>query len=110
MKVLNQAYVAHNNLVDKLDHLVGNIVMDNFISFSDNEILSDGPRSTKALHITTKIKDCILPKVLIDNGSSLNVMPMTTLSRFPVDVSYMKRSHTVVRAFDRNKKGSNRRD
>ena len=27
-------------------------------------------------------------------------MPMTTLSRLPVDVSYMKRSHTVVRAFD----------
>ena len=100
MKVLNQAYVAHNISVDKLDHLVGNIVMDNFISFSDDEIPSDGRGSTNALHITTKIKDCILPKVLIDNGSSLNVMPMTTLSRLPVDVSYMKRSHTVVRAFD----------
>ena len=100
MKVLNQAYVAHNISVDKLDHLVGNIVMDNFISFSDDEIPPDGRESTKALHITTKIKDCILPKVLIDNGSSLNVMPMTTLSRLPVDVSYMKRSHIVVRAFD----------
>ena len=31
MKVLNQVYVAHNISVDKLDHLVGNIVMDNFI-------------------------------------------------------------------------------
>ena len=90
MKVLNQAYVEHNISVDKLDHLVGNIVMDNFISFSDDEIPPNGQGSTKALHITTKIKDCILPKVLIDNGSSLNVMPMTTLSRLPVDVSYMK--------------------
>ena len=27
-------------------------------------------------------------------------MPMTTLLRLPVDVSYMKRSHIVVRAFD----------
>ena len=41
MKVLNQAYVAHNISVDKLDHLVENIVMDNFISFIDDEILSD---------------------------------------------------------------------
>ena len=66
MKVLNQAYMAHNISVDKLDHLVGNIVMDNFISFSDDEIPSNGRGSTKALHITTKIKDCILSKVLID--------------------------------------------
>ena len=100
MKVLNQAYIAHNILVDKLDHLVKNIVMDNFISFSDDEIPPNGRGSTKALHITTKIKDCILSKVLIDNCSSLNVMPMTTLSRLPVDVSYMKKSHTIVRAFD----------
>ena len=57
MKVLNQAYVAHNISVDKLDHLVGNIVMDNFISFSDDEIPPNGRENTKALHITTKIKD-----------------------------------------------------
>ena len=57
-------------------------------------------RTNTCLHITTKIKDCILPKILIDNGSSLNVMPMTTLSRLLVDVLYIKNSHTVVRAFD----------
>ena len=104
IKVLNQAYVVHNISVDKLDHLVGNIVMENFISFSDDEIPSNGQGSIKALYIRTKIKDRILPKVLIDNGFSLNVMPMTTLSRLPVDVSYMKMSHTVVRAFDGTRK------
>ena len=41
-----------------------------------------------------------MPKVLIDNGSSLNVMPLSTLMRLPVDRSYMKHTHTVVRAFD----------
>ena len=67
---------------------------------SDDEIPLDGHDSTKALHITTKVKDCTLPKVLIDNGSSLNVMPVSTLMRLPVDRSYMKHSKTVVRAFD----------
>ena len=56
--------------------------------------------STKALHITTKVKDCTLPKVLIDNESSLNVMPLSTLMRLLVDRSYMKHTKTVVRAFD----------
>ena len=100
LKVLKQAYVPHNALIDKIDRLVGNVMMDNYISFNDNEIPPDGHGSTKALHITTKVKDCTMPKVLIDNGSSLNVMPLSTLMRLPVDRSYMKRSKMIVRAFD----------
>ena len=46
------------------------------------------------------MKDCTLPKVLIDNGSSLNVMPLSTLMRLPVDRSHMKHTYTIVRAFD----------
>ena len=75
-------------------------MMDNYILFSDDEIPPNGRGSTKALHITTKVKDCTLPKVLIDNGSLLNVMLLFTLMRLPVDRSYMKHTKTVVRAFD----------
>ena len=100
LKVLKQAYVPHNASIEKIDRLVGNVMMDNYTSFSDDEIPSDGRGSTKALHITTKVKDCTLSKVLIDNGSSLNVMPLSTLIRLPVDKSYMKHTHTMVRAFD----------
>ena len=75
-------------------------MMDNYISFNDDEILPNERGSTKALHITIKVKDCTLPKVLIDNGSSVNVMPLFTLMRLPVDISYMKHSKTMVRAFD----------
>ena len=71
LKVLKQAYVPYNAPIDKIDRLVGNIMMDNYISFSDDEIPSNGRGSTKALQITTKVTDCTLPKVLIDNGSSL---------------------------------------
>ena len=74
--------------------------MDNYISFIDDKIPPNGCGSTKALHITTKAKNCTLPKVLIDNGSSLNVMPLSTLMRLPVDRSYMKHTKIVVRAFD----------
>ena len=100
LEVLKQAYVPHNAPIDKIDHLVGNIMMDNYISFSDDEIPPNGRGSTKALHITTKVKDCTLLKVLIDNGSSLNVMPLFILMRLSVDRSYMKHTKTVVRAFD----------
>ena len=100
LRVLKQAYVPHNASTNKIDRLVGNIMMDNYISFSDDEIPPNGHGSTKALHITTKVKDCTLPKVLIDNGSSLNVMSLSTLMRVLVDRSYMRHIRTVVRAFD----------
>ena len=105
LKVLKQAYVPYNAPIDKIDRLMGNIMMDNYISFSDDKIPLNGRESTRALHITTKVKDCTLPKVLIDNESSLNVMPLSTLMRLPVDRSYMKHSGTVVRAFDGTRRG-----
>ena len=100
LKVLKQAYMPHNASIEKIDRSMGNVMMDNYISFNDDEIPPNDRGSTKVLHITTKVKDCTLPKVLIDNGSSLNVMPLSTLMRLSVDISYMKHTHTVVRAFD----------
>ena len=41
LKILKQAYVPHNASVDKIDRLVGNVMMDNYISFSDDEIPPD---------------------------------------------------------------------
>ncbi|XP_052490018.1 uncharacterized protein LOC128042606 [Gossypium raimondii] len=100
LKVLNETYVADDISVNKLDRLVGNISADNFISFSDDEIPPGGMGSTRALHITARCKGCILPGVLVDNGSALNVLPLSTLNRLPVDSSHMKSCQNVVRVFD----------
>ncbi|XP_052481270.1 uncharacterized protein LOC105762258 [Gossypium raimondii] len=100
LKVLNQAYVVNNVSVEKLDRWANNLNADNFISFSDDEIPPNGRGSVKALHITTNCKGYILPNVIIDNGSALNVMPLATLSRMPVDMSYLRPCYSTVRAFD----------
>ena len=67
LKILKQAYVPHNSSIHNIDCLVKNVMMDNHVLFSDDEIALDGHGSTKALHITTKVKDSTLPRVLIDN-------------------------------------------
>ncbi|XP_012437160.2 uncharacterized protein LOC105763457 [Gossypium raimondii] len=59
-----------------------------------------GRGSTKALHITTRCKGCTFPGVLVDNGSALNVLPLSTLNQLPVDSSHMKACQSIVRAFD----------
>ncbi|XP_052484869.1 uncharacterized protein LOC105795909 [Gossypium raimondii] len=105
LKVLNETYVADDISINKLDRLVGNISADNFISFSDDEIPSEGMGSTRALHITARCKGCILPGVLVDNGSAFNVLPLSTLNRLPVDSSHMKSCQNVVQAFDGTERG-----
>ncbi|XP_040934541.1 uncharacterized protein [Gossypium hirsutum] len=100
MKVLNETYVANDISVNKLNLLVNNISVDNFIFFNDDEVSPGGRGSTKSLHITTRCKWYTLPGVLIDNGSALNVLPLSTLNRLTVDSSHMKVSQNIVRAFD----------
>ncbi|XP_052478872.1 uncharacterized protein LOC128034137 [Gossypium raimondii] len=100
IKVLNETYVTNDISVNKLDQLVNNISADNFIFFNDDEISLGGRGATKALHITTRCGEYMLSGVLIDNGSALNVLPLSTLSRLPVDSSHMKSCQNIVRAFD----------
>ncbi|XP_052479507.1 uncharacterized protein LOC128034720 [Gossypium raimondii] len=100
MRVLNETYVASDISVNQLDQLVNNISANNFIFINDDERPSGGMGSTKALHITTRCKGYMLPGVLIDNGSALNILPLSTLNRLPVDSSHMKTCQNVVRAFN----------
>ena len=104
MKVLSEAYVAHNISVEKVDQLVGNIFANNMIAISDDEIPSGKRGNTKAFYITINCKGYTLPRALLDNGSSMNVIPMATLSRFLVDPSHVRKTHLVVRAFNGTRK------
>ena len=45
-----------------------------------------------------------LPKALLDTRSSVDVIPMDTLSHIPVDLSHMWKTHLVVRVFDGTRK------
>ena len=104
LKALGKAYVTPTIFVDEIDQLVGNIIASACIAFTDEEIPLEGRDSTKALHISIKCKSHIMPRALLDNCSSLNVIPMSTLLRLPIDLADMKKSQMVVRAFDGTKR------
>ena len=104
MKALVEAYVNPTITIDGIDQLVGNITASACIAFTDEEIPPEGQDSTKALHISIKCKGHIVPRALLDNGSSFNVMPISVLSRLLIDLSDMKKSQMVVRAFDGTKR------
>jgi len=99
-KVLNEAYIPQDITQDSIEHLVGRIQATNYLYFTDDELDHEGTCHNKPLHITVKCKNCVIAKVLIDNGFALNVLPRHVLDKMPVDASHMKPSTMTTRAYD----------
>ncbi|KAA0066096.1 uncharacterized protein E6C27_scaffold21G00870 [Cucumis melo var. makuwa] len=100
LDILNKAHVGHDISVEKFSGIIENITSSNSIVFTDDEIPPEGLGHTEALHIQVKCKDYVIARVLVDNRSALNIMPESTLLKLPVDMSHIKSSNMVVKAFD----------
>ncbi|WJX95006.1 hypothetical protein P8452_76371 [Trifolium repens] len=104
LKVLNQAHVTEDVTVDHFGEIVANITASSCLSFNDEDLPIEGKAHNKALHISTMCHDTVLARVLVDTGSSLNVLPKVTLNKMSIDEVYMKPSSLIVKAFDGSKR------
>jgi len=104
MKILNGAHVEKNIPLDSFEGIVSNITANNYLTFTGEEIPTEGRGHNKALHVFVKCLDHVIARVLIDNGSSLNVMPKATLGKLPCEGIHMKPSAMILRAFNGSKR------
>ncbi|KAL2325870.1 hypothetical protein Fmac_024928 [Flemingia macrophylla] len=77
---------------------------DELLKFIRQKIPPEGPNHNKPLHISVKCKEYLIAKVLVDNGSSLNVMPKRTLEQVAIEGLQIRPSNIIVRAFDGSKR------
>ncbi|KAI5402156.1 hypothetical protein KIW84_066564 [Lathyrus oleraceus] len=103
-KVLDLAYVDHDVTIEQFDNIVANITACNTLSFYDSDLPEEGRDHNMALHISMHCKNDAMSNVLVDTGSSLNVLPKTTLSRLSYQGPPMRPSEVVVKAFDGSRK------
>ncbi|PKI44258.1 hypothetical protein CRG98_035332 [Punica granatum] len=106
LKVLTSAQVPREIAPDMIEETVGSIFSSN-ISFSEDELPSEGYKHTQALHIVCKCNQFIIGQGMIDNGSALNVCTVSTLKQMNVDMSRIKPSKTAIRAFDGSRREVN---
>ena len=104
IKILKEVKVPESITTDKLEHVVNEVFTLNQISFSPEELGDEGSQHTKPLFIVVKCNEKIVSWVLIDNGSSLNVCPLTTLSLLDIDMTQIKPSITTIQVFDGSKR------
>ncbi|KAI5436705.1 hypothetical protein KIW84_022997 [Lathyrus oleraceus] len=88
----------------KISVIVANIPACNNISFCDADLPEEGRDHNLALHISMSCKDDAMSNVLVDTGSSLNVLPKTTLAKLSYQGPPMRHSGVVVKAFDGSRK------
>jgi len=100
VKVLNETLESQDISVEGFEGIVNNITTNNYLTFTKEDIPIKGQGNNRALHVSFKSMDHIVAKVLIDNGSSLNVMPKGMLEKLPFNASHLRPSSMVVRAFD----------
>jgi len=104
MKILSGAHVEQDISLDKFEGIVSHITAKNYLTFTKDELPPKDKAHNKALHISVKSMNHFISRVLIDNGSSLNVMPKSTLNKLPSDGIHLRPSTMVVRAFDGSKR------
>ncbi|XP_071926061.1 uncharacterized protein [Coffea arabica] len=100
LKVLKEAQVSKNIPVDKFAHVMENVLAANYITFSDEDLTSEGIGHNKALYISVRCNGKLLPRVLIDNGSALNICPRNTLIKLGLSDARLRISATIIRGFD----------
>ena len=103
-RVLDVAYVDHDVTIEQFDSIVANITACNNLSFCDDDLPEEGKDHNLALHISMNCKDDAMSNVLVDTGSSLNVLPKSTLAKLSYQGPPMRQSGVVVKAFDGSRK------
>ncbi|KAI5434398.1 hypothetical protein KIW84_021296 [Lathyrus oleraceus] len=94
----------HDVTIEQFDSIVANITACNNLSFCDSDLPEEGRDHNLALHISMNCRDDAMSNVLVDTGSSLNVLPKSTLSKLSYQGPPMRQSGVVVKAFDGSRK------
>ncbi|KAI5401969.1 hypothetical protein KIW84_066433 [Lathyrus oleraceus] len=81
-----------------------NITSCNNLSFYDEELPEEGRNHNLELHISINFKEDALSNELVDIGSSLNVLPKSTLTRLSYQGAPMRYRGVIVKAFDGSRK------
>ncbi|XP_058774811.1 uncharacterized protein LOC131649084 [Vicia villosa] len=81
MKFLKAAHMPQEIFVNQFEKCVSSLTTNNYLGFFDADLTPAGKSHNKALHISIECKGTTLSHVLVDNGSSLNVLPKMVLYR-----------------------------
>ena len=100
MKALDDTYVPSGTSSDNVDAMIHQVIQGHRISFCDDELPAEGRAYNKDLHITVLCRRKIVNRVFVDDGSGLNICPLSTLKQLRFDLGKLEQNQVNVIAFD----------
>ncbi|XP_075097837.1 uncharacterized protein LOC142175158 [Nicotiana tabacum] len=91
---------------EELRKIAGKIFEEIRITFSDDELPVEGTEHNRAFYLTVKCEDSVVSGVLVDNGSSANICPLSTLQKLKIGTERIHLNSVCVRGFDGGGKDS----
>ena len=101
---LKTAHVPQETSADQFQDCVANLTADNSLGFSDANLTPRGRKHYEALHVSVECRGTTLAHVLVDIGSSLNVLPKKALDRLDCEGMTLKPNNIVARSFGSSKR------
>ena len=95
---LKTAHVPQETSTDQFKDFVASLTADNGLGFSDTDLTAKGKNHNDALHVSIECRGTTLAHVLVDTGSSLNVLPKKAQSDFHASCWTYKFIHTKFQA------------
>ena len=86
MKALNDAYVTVGTSSDNVAITTNQVIQGHHISFCDEELPFEGRSHNKELHVSVISRETVINHVLVDDGSGLNICPLSTLRQVRFDL------------------------
>ena len=80
---------------DQFQECVASLTADNGLSFSDADLTSKGRKHNDVLHVSVECRGTTLAHVLVDTGSSLNVLPNKELDKLDCEGLTLKPSNII---------------
>ena len=78
---LKTAHVSQETSADQFKDCMASLTVDNGLGFSDADLTLKGRNHNDALHVSVECRGNTMAHVLVDIGSSLNVLPKKALDQ-----------------------------
>src|ERR1043165_6149736 len=85
LKFLKNAHIPQDTTVDQFEGCIASLTVNDGLGFSDADLTLAGKKHNKALQISMECKGTTLSHVLVDTGSTLNILPKTAFDRLDIE-------------------------
>lgn len=72
------------------------------ISFNENDLLTGTTEHNRPLYVTGMCEGTRINRILVDPGSSVNLMPIKTLKNLALSIKHLSTDKISMKGFDHN--------